>query len=41
LLNDAGPATLIEPSGADLLAALENGVAQVEGTAGRFAQVSG
>ena len=41
LLNDAGPATLIELSGADLLAALENGVSDVEGTAGRFPQVSG
>ena len=41
MLNDAGPATLIELSGADLLAALENGVSQIEGTAGRFPQVSG
>jgi 5'-nucleotidase / UDP-sugar diphosphatase len=32
---------LIELSGADLLAALENGVSDVEGTAGRFPQVSG
>ena len=32
---------LIELSGADLLAALENGVSQVEDDAGRFAQVSG
>jgi 5'-nucleotidase/UDP-sugar diphosphatase len=32
---------LIELSGADLLAALENGVSQVEDTAGRFPQVSG
>jgi 2',3'-cyclic-nucleotide 2'-phosphodiesterase (5'-nucleotidase family) len=32
---------LIELSGADLLAALENGVSQVEGAAGRFPQVSG
>jgi 5'-nucleotidase / UDP-sugar diphosphatase len=32
---------LIELSGADLLAALENGVSEVEGDAGRFAQVSG
>jgi 2',3'-cyclic-nucleotide 2'-phosphodiesterase (5'-nucleotidase family) len=32
---------LIELSGADLLAALENGVSQVEADAGRFAQVSG
>jgi len=32
---------LIELSGADLLAALENGVSQIEGTAGRFPQVSG
>jgi 5'-nucleotidase/UDP-sugar diphosphatase len=32
---------LIELSGADLLAALENGVSQVEGVAGRFPQVSG
>ncbi|MGI9419618.1 MAG: bifunctional metallophosphatase/5'-nucleotidase [Geminicoccaceae bacterium] len=34
-------AVLIELSGADLLAALENGVSQVEDTAGRFPQVSG
>ena len=32
---------LIELSGADLLAALENGVSQVEGAAGRFPQFSG
>ncbi len=32
---------LIELSGADLLAALENGVSQVEDAAGRFPQVSG
>jgi 2',3'-cyclic-nucleotide 2'-phosphodiesterase (5'-nucleotidase family) len=32
---------LIELSGADLLAALENGVSQVEDRAGRFPQVSG
>ena len=32
---------LIELSGADLLAALENGVSDVEGGAGRFPQVSG
>jgi 2',3'-cyclic-nucleotide 2'-phosphodiesterase (5'-nucleotidase family) len=32
---------LIELSGADLLAALENGVSDVENTAGRFPQVSG
>jgi 5'-nucleotidase / UDP-sugar diphosphatase len=32
---------LIELSGADLLAALENGVSEVEDTAGRFPQVSG
>jgi 5'-nucleotidase / UDP-sugar diphosphatase len=32
---------LIELTGADLLAALENGVSDVEGTAGRFPQVSG
>jgi 5'-nucleotidase / UDP-sugar diphosphatase len=32
---------LIELSGADLLAALENGVSQIEDTAGRFPQVSG
>jgi 5'-nucleotidase/UDP-sugar diphosphatase len=32
---------LIELSGADLLAALENGVSQVEDMAGRFPQVSG
>jgi 5'-nucleotidase / UDP-sugar diphosphatase len=32
---------LIELSGADLLAALENGVSQVEDVAGRFPQVSG
>ena len=32
---------LIELSGANLLAALENAVSQVEDTAGRFAQVSG
>jgi 2',3'-cyclic-nucleotide 2'-phosphodiesterase (5'-nucleotidase family) len=32
---------LIELSGADLLAALENGVSDVEGAAGRFPQVSG
>jgi 2',3'-cyclic-nucleotide 2'-phosphodiesterase (5'-nucleotidase family) len=32
---------LIELSGADLLAALENSVSEVEDTAGRFAQVSG
>jgi 2',3'-cyclic-nucleotide 2'-phosphodiesterase (5'-nucleotidase family) len=34
-------AVLIELSGADLLAALENGVSQVEDEAGRFPQVSG
>ena len=34
-------AVLIELSGADLLAALENGVSQVEDGAGRFPQVSG
>jgi 2',3'-cyclic-nucleotide 2'-phosphodiesterase (5'-nucleotidase family) len=34
-------AVLIELSGADLLAALENGVAEVEEGAGRFPQVSG
>jgi 5'-nucleotidase/UDP-sugar diphosphatase len=34
-------AMLIELSGADLLAALENGVSQVEEKAGRFPQVSG
>ncbi len=34
-------AVLIELTGADLLAALENGVSQVEDTAGRFPQVSG
>jgi 5'-nucleotidase / UDP-sugar diphosphatase len=34
-------AMLIELSGADLLAALENGVSQVEDKAGRFPQVSG
>jgi 2',3'-cyclic-nucleotide 2'-phosphodiesterase (5'-nucleotidase family) len=32
---------LIQLSGADLLAALENGVSQIESDAGRFAQVSG
>jgi 2',3'-cyclic-nucleotide 2'-phosphodiesterase (5'-nucleotidase family) len=32
---------LIELSGADLLAALENGVSQIEDVAGRFPQVSG
>jgi 2',3'-cyclic-nucleotide 2'-phosphodiesterase (5'-nucleotidase family) len=32
---------LIELSGADLLAALENGVSEIEDTAGRFPQVSG
>ena len=32
---------LIELSGADLLAALENGVSQVENATGRFPQVSG
>lgn len=32
---------LIELSGADLLAALENGVSRIEDTAGRFPQVSG
>jgi 5'-nucleotidase / UDP-sugar diphosphatase len=32
---------LVELSGADLLAALENGVSQVEDVAGRFPQVSG
>jgi 2',3'-cyclic-nucleotide 2'-phosphodiesterase (5'-nucleotidase family) len=32
---------LLELSGADVLAALENGVSQVEKTAGRFPQVSG
>jgi 2',3'-cyclic-nucleotide 2'-phosphodiesterase (5'-nucleotidase family) len=32
---------LVELSGADLLAALENGVSQVENKAGRFPQVSG
>jgi 5'-nucleotidase / UDP-sugar diphosphatase len=32
---------LIRLSGADLLAALENGVSQIEADAGRFAQVSG
>ena len=32
---------LIELSGADLLAALENGVSQIEDGAGRFPQVSG
>ena len=32
---------LIELSGADLLAALENGVSQIEDAAGRFPQVSG
>ena len=35
------PGVLIELSGADLLAALENGVSQVENKAGRFPQVSG
>ncbi len=34
-------AVLAEVNGADLLAALENGVSQVEDTAGRFPQVSG
>jgi 2',3'-cyclic-nucleotide 2'-phosphodiesterase (5'-nucleotidase family) len=34
-------AVLIELSGSDLLDALENGVSQVEDTAGRFSQVSG
>ncbi|MDH3660932.1 MAG: 5'-nucleotidase C-terminal domain-containing protein [Alphaproteobacteria bacterium] len=34
-------AVLIALSGADLLAAIENGVSQVEDTAGRFPQVSG
>jgi 2',3'-cyclic-nucleotide 2'-phosphodiesterase (5'-nucleotidase family) len=34
-------AVLIELSGADLLAALENGVSDVENTAGRFPQVAG
>ena len=34
-------AVLIELGGADLLAALENGVSQVEDNAGRFPQVSG
>jgi 5'-nucleotidase/UDP-sugar diphosphatase len=34
-------AVLLELSGADLLAALENGVSQVEDGAGRFPQVSG
>ncbi|RMF86911.1 MAG: bifunctional metallophosphatase/5'-nucleotidase [Nitrospinota bacterium] len=34
-------AVLVELSGADLLAALENGVSQVEHKAGRFPQVSG
>ena len=32
---------LAEVNGADLLAALENGVSQIEDTAGRFPQVSG
>jgi 2',3'-cyclic-nucleotide 2'-phosphodiesterase (5'-nucleotidase family) len=32
---------LIELSGADLLAALENGISQLEDAAGRFPQVSG
>jgi 2',3'-cyclic-nucleotide 2'-phosphodiesterase (5'-nucleotidase family) len=32
---------LIELSGADLMAALENGVSQVEDAAGRFPQISG
>ena len=35
------PSVLVELSGADLLAALENGVSQVENKAGRFPQVSG
>jgi 2',3'-cyclic-nucleotide 2'-phosphodiesterase (5'-nucleotidase family) len=35
------PAVLVELSGADLLAALENGVSQVEHKAGRFPQVTG
>jgi len=35
------PGVLVELSGADLLAALENGVSQVENKAGRFPQVSG
>ena len=35
------PAVLVELSGADLLAALENGVSQVENKAGRFPQVAG
>jgi 2',3'-cyclic-nucleotide 2'-phosphodiesterase (5'-nucleotidase family) len=35
------PGVLIELSGADLLAALENGVSQVEHKAGRFPQISG
>ncbi|MGI9435202.1 MAG: 5'-nucleotidase C-terminal domain-containing protein, partial [Geminicoccaceae bacterium] len=34
-------AVLIELNGADLLAALENGVSQIEDKAGRFPQVSG
>jgi 5'-nucleotidase/UDP-sugar diphosphatase len=35
------PGVLVELSGVDLLAALENGVSQVENKAGRFPQVSG
>jgi 5'-nucleotidase / UDP-sugar diphosphatase len=35
------PGVLVELSGADLLAALENGVSQVENKAGRFPQVAG
>jgi 2',3'-cyclic-nucleotide 2'-phosphodiesterase (5'-nucleotidase family) len=35
------PGVLVELSGADLLAALENGMSQVENKAGRFPQVSG
>jgi len=35
------PGVLVELSGADLLAVLENGVSQVENKAGRFPQVSG
>jgi 5'-nucleotidase / UDP-sugar diphosphatase len=35
------PSVLVELFGADLLAALENGVSQVEDKAGRFPQVSG
>jgi 2',3'-cyclic-nucleotide 2'-phosphodiesterase (5'-nucleotidase family) len=35
------PGVLVELSGADLLAALENGVSQVENKAGRFPQISG